>query len=64
MGQPQDAIAPNMGQGTGETEPMGRKQDKAGTAMPPNETERAERRQTVANALPVSACKVWSPVPR
>ncbi|MGR3890392.1 antitoxin VbhA family protein [Pseudomonas sp. 1152_12] len=30
---------------------MGRKQDKAGTAMPLSETERAERRQTVANAL-------------
>lgn len=30
---------------------MGRKQDKVGTAMPLSETERAERRQAVANAL-------------
>lgn len=40
-----------MGQRTGETEPMGRKQDKPGTAMPLSETERAERRQAVASAL-------------
>ncbi|MCY1366491.1 Antitoxin VbhA [compost metagenome] len=30
---------------------MGRKQDKVGTAMPLSETERAERRQAVANAI-------------
>lgn len=30
---------------------MGRKQDKPGTAMPLSETERAERRQAVANAI-------------
>ena len=40
-----------MGQRTGKTEPMGRKQDKVGTAMPLSEAERAERRQAVANAI-------------
>jgi len=40
-----------MGQRIGKTEPMGRKQDKLGTAMPLSETERAERRQAVANAI-------------
>lgn len=30
---------------------MGRKQDKVGTAMPLSETEGAERRQAVANAI-------------
>ncbi len=40
-----------MGQHTGKTEPMGRKQDKVGTAMPLSQTEHRERRQAVTNAL-------------